>query len=277
MIAPFVDQAWLSDHPGAVLADVRWGLGSGPKRDDYARGHLPRAVFVDLDHDLAAHAADPSGGGRHPLPTPEAFAAAMARLGIGDGDTVVAYDDDCGAIAARLVWMLRATGRDAAVLDGGIAAWAGELEPGEVHRTPATFTARPWPADRIVSIADTDGRLGTVLDARAPDRFAGAADGVDPRPGHIPGSRSLPCRGHVGADGRLLPTAALVQRFAAVGVGPDDPIVASCGSGVTACLNLLVAEHVGLGTARLFPGSWSQYSRDDAWPVATGADPAGLS
>lgn len=275
MIAPFVDQTWLADHPEVVLADVRWGLGVGAKREAYAAGHLPRAVFVDLDRDLAAHGIE--GAGRHPLPDPASFASTLSRLGIGDGDTVIAYDDDSGAIAARLVWMLRTIGQDAAVLDGGLAAWRGELEPGEVHRTPARFTARPWPADRLAAIDEVAAGSAVVLDARAPERFAGAEDAIDPRHGHIPGSRNVPCRGHVGADGRLLPTPALVDRFAAVQVEPGTPFIASCGSGVTACLNLLVAEHVGLGEGRLFPGSWSQYSRDERRPLEQGADPAGLS
>jgi thiosulfate/3-mercaptopyruvate sulfurtransferase len=275
MLDPFVDQSWLAEHPEAVLADVRWGLIGGAKHDAYVRGHLPHAVFVDLDRDLAAHGVE--GAGRHPLPDPAAFAATLSRLGIGDGDVVIAYDDDSGAIAARLVWMLRAIGQDAAVLDGGLAAWRGPLEPGEVHRTPARFTARPWSADRLAAIEEVTAGPATVIDARAADRFAGAEDAIDPRHGHIPDARNVPCRGHVGADGRLLPEHELLARFAAVGVEPGTPLISSCGSGVTACLNLLVAEQIGLGEGRLFPGSWSQYSRDDSRPVEVGADPAGLS
>lgn len=275
MIAPFVDYAWLAEHPEVVLADVRWGLVGGAKRDDYLAGHLPGAVFVDVDHDLAAH--DAKAGGRHPLPDPAAFAATLSRLGIGDGDTVVAYDDDAGAIAARLVWMLRTIGQDAAVLDGGLAAWRGPLEPGEVRRPPATFTARPWPADRLAVIDELTAGGATVVDARAAERFAGAVDTIDPRHGHIPGSRNVPCRGHVGTDGRLRSERELLDRFAAVGIEPGAAFISSCGSGVTACLNLLVAEQVGIGEGRLFPGSWSQFSRDDARPIEQGADPAGLT
>lgn len=275
MIAPFVDYAWLAEHPEVVLADVRWGLVGGAKRDAYLAGHLPGAVFVDLDRDLAAHGRD--GAGRHPLPDPAAFAAALSRLGIGDGDTVVAYDDDSGAIAARLVWMLRTIGQDAAVLDGGLAGWQGRLDPGDVHRAPATFTPRPWPADRLAAIDEVTAPGAMVLDARAADRFAGAEDDIDPRHGHIPGSRNVPCRGHVGGDGRLRPEPELLGRFAAVSVEPGTPFIASCGSGVTACLNLLVAEHVGIGEGRLFPGSWSQFSRDEDRPIERGADPAGLT
>ncbi len=266
----------MADHPDVILAMCAGDSARAPKRDAYLEGHLPGAIFVDLDRDLAAHGID--GAGRHPLPAPADFAAALGRLGVGDGDIVVAYDDDSGAIAARLVWMLRTIGQRAAVLDGGLAAWHGELEPGEVHRRPAAFTARPWPGDRLASIEEVaSGAAGVVVDARAPGRFAGEPDDIDPRAGHVPGARNLPCRGHVGSDGRLLPERTLRERFAAVGVEPGTPMISSCGSGVTACLNLLVAEHLGVGDGRLFPGSWSQYSRDERLPVEVGADPAGLA
>lgn len=277
MVPPFVDQAWLAAHPEAVVADVRWGLAGGPKREDYLAGHLPGAVFVDVDHDLSAHGVQ--GAGRHPLPEPEAFAEALGRLGIGDGATVVAYDDDSGAIAARLVWLLRSIGTEAAILDGGLAAWNGQLEAGEVRPEPASFTPREWPSDRLATIDEVGEHASSVvIDARPAPRFAGTPDGVDPNPGHIPGSRSLPSRGHTGDGGRLLADDELRARFAAVGVSePGTELIASCGSGVTACLNLLVAEHLGLAErARLFPGSWSQYSQSGR-PIETGADPAGLS
>src|SRR5829696_10252902 len=148
MIAPVVDAAWLSEHRGSVVpADVRWYLDGRPGRVEYDGGHLPGAVFVELEDWLAAPAS--AEAGRHPLPEPEVFARGMGELGIGDGDTVVAYDDQGGVIAARLVWMLRATGRAAALLDGGVAAWGGPLETEDVRRPPAAFTARPWPADRL--------------------------------------------------------------------------------------------------------------------------------
>src|SRR4051812_38128606 len=170
LIPPFVDTGWLAAHPGAVVCDVRWYLDGRSGREAYSAGHVPGAVFVDLDRDLAAPAGD-GAAGRHPLPTPEHFAAAMARLGIGDDDTVVAYDDDRGVIAARLVWMLRVTGHAAAVLDGGIAAWRGALSTDPVTRPPARFTARPWPPERLADI-DEVARTGDVLiDARAAERF----------------------------------------------------------------------------------------------------------
>src|SRR5215218_10671673 len=153
MIAPVVDAAWTAAHlDEVVLADVRWYLDGRPGRAEYDRGHLPGAVFVELEDWLAAPAS--AEAGRHPLPEPEVFARGMGELGIGDGDTVVAYDDQGGVIAARLVWMLRATGHAAALLDGGLAAWDGALKTDAVRLPPATFTARPWPADRLADAGD---------------------------------------------------------------------------------------------------------------------------
>lgn len=281
VIEPFVDIGWVSGHfDEVVLADCRWYTDDRDGRDAYAGGHIPGAVFVDLDTALTRH-EDPALGGRHPLAEPEDFAAAMGALGIGDDDTVIAYDDAGGVIAARLVWMLRATGHGAALLDGGLAAWKREHEAGlgdrslavgESSLAPVAFTASPWPADRLASIDETEAVAasgGTVIDARPADRFAGAPDNLDPRAGHIPGSRSVPCRENLDADGRLLPTAELRSRF---GVDDAAEVISSCGSGVTACHNLLAMEQAGLGRGRLFPGSWSEWSRDPARPVQIGAD-----
>jgi len=272
MIAPVVDAAWTAAHRDElVLADVRWYLDGSSGRASYDAGHLPGAVFVDLDAWLAAPASPQ--GGRHPLPDPEVFARGMGELGIGDGDTVVAYDDQGGVIAARLVWMLRATGRAAALLDGGVAAWGGPLETEDVRRPPAAFTARPWPADRLAGAGDAADRANAVIDARQRERFLGEGpDPVDPRPGHVPGARSLPTREHLAEDGRLLPREVLRRRFAAVGVDGSAPVVSYCGSGVTACHNLVVLEHAGLGTGRLYAGSWSQWSADRSRPAATGEE-----
>ncbi len=269
---PVVDHAWWQAHADeVVLADVRWYLDGRSGRDAYEEGHLPGARFVDLDAWLSG---DPdTGGGRHPLPEPATFARGMATLGIGDDDVVLAYDDAGGVIAARLVWMLRATGHEAALLDGGLAAHDGPLDTAVPPIAAAIFTARAWPEDLLATIDDAADRGNVVLDARPADRYRGAADGVDPRPGHIPGARSLPCRENVGPDGRLLPVDALRARFAAVGVTGQEDVVSSCGSGVTACHTLLAMEHAGLGRGRLFPGSWSQYSRERDRPVATGDEP----
>ena len=266
MIPPIVDLAWLREHPEAVRADVRHYLDGRSGRAAYESGHLPGAVFVDLDAQLAAHGADLARG-RHPLPEPDAFAADMASLGIGDEDVVVAYDDEGGIMAARLVWMLRATGHDAALLDGGIQAWDGPLETETPRRPPARFSARPFA--NVAAIDDAADTANVVVDARQRERFDGAPDPLDVRFGHIPGARSLPCRENLAPDGRLLEREALCAKLGAVGIDGGAPVVSYCGSGVTACHNLLVIEHAGLGTGRLFPGSWSQWSRDPERPIET--------
>ena len=266
---PFVSADWLAPRIGEVrVADVRWYLDGRSGRAAYEGGHIPGAVFVDLERWLAAPAIP--GGGRHPLPEPAVFAQGMSRAGIGDNDTVIAYDDAGGVIAARLVWMLRVSGHQAAVLDGGIGCWEGELSRQDVDPPHADFTAVPWPIGRLATIEDARGPGHLVLDARDSERFRGDSEPVDPRAGHIPGARSLPCRGNLGADGRLLGIAELRRRFEQVGVTEAEKVISYCGSGVTACHNLLALEHAGLGTGRLFPGSWSEYSRRQDLPVATG-------
>jgi thiosulfate/3-mercaptopyruvate sulfurtransferase len=265
VIPPFVDAEWLAEHRDeVVLADVRWYLDGRSGAAAFAEGHLPGAVFVDLDRWLAAP-ADPAHG-RHPLPEPEVFARGMSEAGIGDDATVVAYDDAGGLSAARLVWLLRATGHDAALLDGGIGA-ADARETGPVSPAPARFTARPWPAERLAGIDDLDA--GVLVDARERGRYAGEFEPVDPRAGHIPGARNLPARETIGPDGRLLPVAELRARVAAAGVGEADDVIASCGSGVNACHTLLVLEALGHPSGKLYPGSYSQWSHTDR-PVETG-------
>ena len=259
MISPYVDQAWLAQHPEAAVADVRWYLDGRSGRLEHRKGHLPGAVFVDLDRWLAA----PPGPavGRHPLPDPETFAEGMRSLGISDDDVVIAYDDDAGANAARLVWLLRITGHEAALLDGGITGWGGPLSTDAMDRPAGTFTAKPWPSELIVELDRLDGPL---VDARNGERYRGEVEPVDARPGHIPGASSVPCRENVGPDGRLLPDDELRRRLSAV----EDGWVSYCGSGVTACQNLLVAEHLGLPTGRLYAGSYSQWAATDR-PVET--------
>lgn len=271
MLPPIVDIAWLATRRDEiVLADVRFYLDGRSPRATYEAGHLPGAVYVDLERRLAAPSSPAEG--RHPLPSPETFAAGMSACGIDDDARVVAYDDAGGVIAARLVWMLRALGHDAALLDGGVDAWDGPLETTEADVSPAVFTPKPWPTDHLASADDAMATENVTVDARQRDRFDGAPDGIDPRSGHIPGARSLPCREHLGDDGRLLPVAALRERLAAVGIDGAAPVVSYCGSGVTACHNLLVIEHAGLGQGRLYPGSWSQWSHDAARSVAVGDD-----
>jgi thiosulfate/3-mercaptopyruvate sulfurtransferase len=270
VLPPFISAAALARHLGqVVVCDVRHYLDGRSGRAAYDRGHIPTAVRVEVDRDLAAPPSDT--GGRHPLPTPRHFAAAMGAVGIGDDDPVVAYDDDGGAMAARLVWMLRVTGHDAAVLDGGIQAWTGPLQTREHRRPPARFTARAWPEHLLVDIDEVAATRDVLLDGRQAERFAGAPDDLDPRAGHIPGARGLPSREHVGESGVLRPREELRARFAAVGVEAGTRVVSYCGSGVVACHQLLVLEHAGLGPGRLYPGSWSQWSRDPARPAETGS------
>jgi thiosulfate/3-mercaptopyruvate sulfurtransferase len=268
VIKPVVDLDWVRAHQNRIVpADVRYYLDGRSGRDVYERGHLPGAVFVDVDRDLAAHARPADG--RHPLPEPAAFAERMAALGVGDDDIVIGYDDAGGVMAARLVWMLRATGHDAALLDGGLNAYGGELETATPDRPRATFTARPWPAGRLAGIEDAVSDSFVVLDARQPERFRGDTEPIDARAGHIPGARNVSCRENVDADGRFLPAALLRERFAAAGVVHGAEVVSYCGSGVTACHNLLALEHAGFAPGRLYPGSWSQYSNTGR-PLATG-------
>jgi thiosulfate/3-mercaptopyruvate sulfurtransferase len=269
VIPPVVDVSWWQDRrEEVVLADVRWYLDGRSGREAYDQGHLPGAMFVDLDRWLSREGSPQEG--RHPLPDPETFAEGMARLGIGDSDTVVAYDDAGGVIAARLVWMLRVTGHRAALLDGGMAAYDGPLERVTAPRPVAVFTPREWPAERLADIDDAADLANTVLDARNQDRYRGEHDPVDPRPGHVPGARSLPCRENLDAHGRFLPVEQLRRRFEQAGVTDGALVISYCGSGVTACHNLLALELVGLGHGRLYPGSWSQYSHASDRPVATG-------
>jgi thiosulfate/3-mercaptopyruvate sulfurtransferase len=274
VITPFVDVEWLAaNYDEVVVADLRWYPDGRSGRAAYEQGHLPGAVFVDFEASLAAHGSD--DGGRHPFPAPDEFAAAMAAAGIGDGDTVVAYDDEGGVFAARLVFMLRIIGHEAALLDGGIGSWTGPLEPGPGEPVePGSFRSSPWPADRLVTIDRAADPAGAVLiDARQRDRYEGAPDPFDPRAGHIPGARSLPCRENLEPGGRLLPVEELRGRLASVGIEAATPVISYCGSGVTACHNLLVIEQVGYEPGQLFPGSWSQWSRDPEREAATGPDP----
>lgn len=274
-VPAFVTPAWLADPPEPpVLADLRWSLDGRVGRADHRREHLPGAVYIDLDT-VVAGPPTPTGG-RHPLPTPEAFAAALGAHGIPDDALVVAYDQGPGVIAARLVWMLRAIGQPAAVLQGGLAAWDGPTEAGEVTRDPVSRRVRAWPAERLAD-ADLTAELArradaVVIDARDPDRFAGNDEPVDPRPGHIPGAVNLPATGNLEAAGTLRPAATLRDRYAEVGALDATEVVAYCGSGVTACHDLLVLEDLGV-RGRLFPGSWSAWSADPAREAATGATP----
>ena len=272
IFGPTVSAEWLAEHLGAddlAVVDVRWSLGAGPERSAYEEAHIPSAVFADLDADLSAPAS--ADAGRHPLPTAAAFAAAMGRLGIGDDTRVVAYDAAGGVIAARLWWMLDVIGRPAAVLDGGLQAWAGPTASGSVEATPAAFTSVEWPDDRVITKADLAASLGgamTILDARAPDRYADGGP-VDPRPGHVPSAVNAPAGANL-VDGRFRTGDDLADHYAALDADGDD-VVAYCGSGVTACADLLGRRLAGLPDGRLYVGSWSQWGADDSLPNEVGA------
>lgn len=268
MIPPVVPATFLSDHPDAVVADVRWYLDGRSGRDAHARGHLPGAVFVDLDTALASPASPEAG--RHPLPEPHVFADAMGAAGIGDEAVVVAYDDAGGASAGRLVWLLRMLGVNAAVLDGGITAWEGPVETGPVAVASATFSARTWPPDALATIMDA-ATAPIVVDARAPERYRGEVEPIDPRAGHIPGAINIPFAGNL-VDGRFRSPEELCERFAEHGITDATEVVVYCGSGVTACHDLIALEYAGLGRAQLYPGSWSQWSAAEL-PVAIGPEP----
>jgi thiosulfate/3-mercaptopyruvate sulfurtransferase len=279
---PLVSVDWLRDHladPAVRVLDARWYLAGKRGADEHAKGHLPGAAFVDLDRDLAAPKG--SGPGRHPLPSARAFADVLARLGISATSRVIAYDDAGGAIAARVWWLFRHFNLPhAAVLDGGIGAWTAAGLPLSTE-VPAIV-----PAPRLSLVARTDDvvdkravdRLraapdALVIDARAAERFEGKNETIDARPGHIPGSRSVPYAGNLAAPGgKLLDRGALARRFEQAGALSAKTLVASCGSGVTACHNLLALTLAGRTDALLYEGSWSDWSADPSLPAATGPE-----
>jgi thiosulfate/3-mercaptopyruvate sulfurtransferase len=274
---PAVSASWLHDRLDRVrVVDVRWYLDGRSGQAAYRAGHVPGAVWADLDSDLAA----PPAGllGRHPLPSPEHFATALGRLGISHDDTVVVYDDASGSIAGRLWWMLDALGVAVAVLDGGIGSWTWPLSREDVSPEPAEFVARGWPVERFVDADEVDrirrdGSGVSLIDARAFGRFTGEEASIDARPGHVPGARSAPWTENIDPDsGLLLSAAELRDRFEALGIGPGTRVVATCGSGVTACHDLLALRVAGIDDSALYTGSWSGWSSDPARPVAVGEE-----
>lgn len=266
---PVVSPDWLAGHLGEVrIVDVRWYLDGRSGHAAFSAGHLPGAVWLDLDRDLSA---PPTAiNGRHPLPAPEHFAAALGRVGIAAGTPVVAYDDAGGSHAARLWWMLHVIGEPVAVLDGGLDSWARPLTTVIDAFSPTDRPAPPWPAHRFVGADDLERTEAVVYDARTAARFEEGDPAIDPRPGHIPGAVSAPWAGNLDDRGRFRPAAELRARFAAAGAAPA---VAYCGSGVTACHDLLAMELAGLGETALYPGSFSQWGADPGRPVTVGAAP----
>ncbi|MEU3948218.1 sulfurtransferase [Streptomyces sp. NPDC029526] len=262
-----------------VLLDVRWQLSAAAStgeppfdgRAAYAAGHLPGAVFVDLDRELASA---PGQGGRHPLPDLGEFGAAMRRAGVSSGRPVVVYDGGPGWGAARAWWLLRWTGHpDVRVLDGGLPSWEGPLETSVPTPPPGDFE----PAPAADGLLDADGaaelaRSGVLLDARAGERYRGEVEPIDPVAGHIPGAVSAPTTQNVGPDGRFLPAGELGARFRELGVTGEVPVGVYCGSGVSGAHEVLALAVAGVPAA-LYVGSWSEWSSDPRRPVAVGPDP----
>ena len=272
MTAPLISAdalAQLLERSAPTTLDVRWQLATGPDHRAYLEGHVPGAVFVDLDRQLAD---PPSTRGRHPLPSAERFTAEMRGLGVSGARPVVVYDAGPATAAARAWWLLRYFGHPrVSVLDGGLAAWvaAGRpLQTGPVAPpVPGDFLATP--GGMPVLDAEDAARMadhGILLDARAPERFAGALEPVDPVAGHIPGARNRPTTENVDATGRFLDRAQLRSAFARLGVRDGAPVAAYCGSGVTAAHEVLALELAGFRAA-LYPGSWSEWIADPARPV----------
>lgn len=263
--------------PNWIIVDCRFDLADpGAGERAYTSGHIPGAWYAHLDRDLAAPVTATSG--RHPLPSPESLSATFSRWGIDANVQVVAYDQDSGAFAARLWWLLRWLGHDAvAVLDGGFAAWSQhgyEVDTQPARVAPRNFAARVR-ADFFVT-TDAVGAMcqdpsARVLDARAPERYAGQVEPIDAVAGHIPGARNQPFTDNLDADKRFRAIPELRQHLTrALGSIAPERAVAMCGSGVTACHLLLAMEHAGLAGAKLYAGSWSEWIRDPLRPVATG-------
>ncbi|HEU5160711.1 MAG TPA: sulfurtransferase [Streptosporangiaceae bacterium] len=265
---PSLVHAYRGATPPVVL-DVRWHLAGPPGIEAYQRGHLPGAVFVDLDVDLAG---PPGPAGRHPLPDADAFQAAMRRAGVSLDSLVVVYDDADSTAAGRAWWTLRYYGhRRVRVLDGGYRAWVESGQPVTTETPvppPGDFIARP----DGMPLLDADGAAalageGVLLDARAGERYRGEVEPIDPVAGHIPGAVSAPTVGNVGVDGRFLPAELLRERFAELGATDALDVGVYCGSGVTAAHEVLALALAGVPAA-LYVGSWSNWVADSARPVA---------
>ena len=271
MLPPIIGAEVLANRPDIILCDVRWCLDRTPGRDAYFSGHIPGAIYVDLDEHLAT--LPTISGGRHPMPAAASFALSMGSLGIKESDTVVAYDDTNGMSAGRLVWMLRILGCDAALLDGGIKRYPHQLETGNFRRLSVFRPIIEWPSKFLATADDAaaacSNKVDMLVDSRTSDRFFGENEPVDPKAGHIPGAVNAPFDNNTSDDGKFFLPSELYSRFTEIGVSDQNNTVVYCGSGVSACNNLLAIEYAGLGKARLYAGSWSQWSRDEKRPIAT--------
>lgn len=267
-----------TDAPRTRLLDVRWSLAEPDGRPAYLEGHLPGAVYVDLESELSAHG--PATAGRHPLPDGATLSAAARRWGLRPGDRVVAYDGGGNFAAARLWWVLRDAGfADVRILDGALPAWiaAGlpvETGPSETSSGSVTLVPGQLPRVALDQVLEFAAER-VLLDVRAPERYSGEAEPIDPRAGHVPGARNLPTAGNIDTERRFLSTDRLRARFAQAGIDSEagaDRVAVYCGSGITASHTLFALALTGAEGA-LFPGSWSQWSNHPELPVATGPRP----
>ncbi len=259
-----------------VVVDCRFDLTDAAKgRQDYLAGHIPGAQYAHLGEDLASSMTPSSG--RHPLPEPEDFSAFLSRIGWCDDKLLVAHDDRNNAMAVRLWWLMRHFGQSAALLDGGLEAWSRAgmpLESGAVESAPAPIPMLRGDAAMTVSAADILDDLAhaalTLVDARAPERYSGAVEPLDARAGHIPGARNRPFALNLDDSGCFKPAEQLRREFEELlQQRPLESVVHTCGSGVTACHNRFAMELAGMGTSRIYPGSWSEWARDESRPIET--------
>jgi thiosulfate/3-mercaptopyruvate sulfurtransferase len=282
-VDPLVTADWLAARlgdPRTIVADVRWYLQGKRGIDEYRAGHLPGAHFVDVDRDLSSPPG-PGRPGRHPLPSADHFRDVLARIGVRADSVVVAYDDVGGAQAARLWWLLKYFGHDIGrVLDGGIQAWSdsgGSLDsatPAPADAPPLQLIAHPQMiVDKTRVRFMVERKQGVLLDARAPERFEGKVEPVDARPGHIPGAKSAPFVANLTRPGGpFRPREELRRQYATLGAGSGGEVIAYCGSGVTACHDLLALTIAGFDGALLYEGSWGDWAGDPALPAALGKD-----
>lgn len=268
----------VADGDQPIILDVRWRLDRPDGRPEYLAGHIPGAVYVSLDDELSDHGR--IGAGRHPLPSGADLQAAARRWGVRNGQSVVVYDDWNRAGSSRAWWVLTAAGiADVRILHGGLAAWTaagGEVRDGEVMPTPGDVIVghdNLYAGVRATLSAQqvSEGQVGTLLDARAPERFRGDVEPVDPVAGHIPGAGNLPSTSVLAADGTFLSDAGLTELFRAAGIVGSAEVGVYCGSGITASVLLAALGAVGIDAA-LFPGSWSQWSSEPERPVALGPE-----
>ncbi len=264
----------IAGEPRLRILDVRWRLDRPDGRPEYDAGHIPGAVFVELETELSRHGLPDEG--RHPLPDTQTVQTAARRWGLNAGDVVVAYDDFGGLPAARAWWLLSHGGVDVRVLDGGWRAWqasGGAVDTDDVLPVLGTVTLSDVSGDSLsIDEAAAFPASGVLLDVRAPERYRGDTEPYDPIGGHIPGALNLPTGVHVSADGTLRGVADIRDRLTMIGVGEGTAVAAYCGSGITAAHTALVLAEAGID-AKLFHGSWSQWSNTPGRPVATGPDP----